>query len=101
MNENDNSMDQGQASLSSIRPRQWLAQNGLDGTAEVLSVMETGTLVDMDPVVILSVKIQPAMIAAAFETTGKTAVPRSASLRVGDRIKVKYNPADPTQFAVV
>lgn len=94
-------MGQGRASLGNTRPQQWLVQNGLDGTAEVLSITETGTLANMNPVVMLTVKIQPAMIAVAFETTGKTTVSKDAFPRVGDRIKVKYNPADPTQFVMV
>ena len=69
--------------------------------AEVLSVKDTGTLFMMDPVVTLTLKIQPIMIAVAFETTGKTVIARAAMPRVGDRIKIKYNPANPTQFVVV
>jgi hypothetical protein len=73
----------------------------LEGAAEVLSIADTDMMYNLDPVVTLTVKIQPAMIAVAFETTGKIILSRPASLRVGDRIKVKYNPANPTQFIVL
>jgi hypothetical protein len=69
--------------------------------AEVLSVKDTGTLFNNDPVIILTLKIQPAMIAVAFETTGKTVISRAAIPHAGERVKIKYNPANPTQFVVV
>ena len=94
-------MDQGQTALGGIRQQQWLTQNGLDATAEVISIKDTGTMFKMDPVVMLTVKIQPAMIAVAFETTGRTTVSRAAFPHAGDRIKIRYNPANPTQFVVL
>jgi hypothetical protein len=94
-------MNEGQSTSGGLRQQQWLAQNGFEGMAEVLSVIDTGTLFNMEPVVSLTLKIQPAMIAMAFETTGKTVLSRAAILRVGDRIKIKYNPANPTQFVVI
>ena len=97
----NSSLDQGQSALGGIRQQQWLEQNGLEGTAEVLAIADTGTMFNKDPVIFLTLNIQPARIAVAFETTGKAIVSRAAMPRVGDRIKVKYNPADPTQFVVV
>ena len=84
-----------------LNQQQWLAINGLDATAEVLAITDTGTLINMNPVVLLTLKIQPAMIAAEFKTTGKTMVSRMAVPRVGDKLKLKYNPANPTQFIVM
>jgi hypothetical protein len=94
-------MDNELAGVVGMRQQQWLNQNGLEGSAEVLAMTATGRLHNQDPVVNLTVKIQPAMIAVAFETTGKIILSRAASLRVGDLIKVKYNPANPTQFIVL
>jgi hypothetical protein len=84
-----------------LNQQHWLALNGLDATAEVLAITDTGILIDMDPVVILTLKVQPAMIAAEFKITGKTMVSRMAVPRVGDKLKLKYNPANPTQFIVM
>jgi hypothetical protein len=97
----NSSSDQDQAALGGIRQQQWLSQNGLEGTAEVLSIIDTGTSFKQEAVFILTLKIQPARIALAFETTGKMVVSRVAAPRVGDRIKVKYNPANPTQFVAI
>jgi hypothetical protein len=95
------SLDEDETGVVGMRQEQWLSQNGLEGSAEVLAVTATGRLYNQDPVVNLTVKIQPAMIAVAFETTGKIILDGAARLQVGDKIKVKYNPADPTQFIVL
>jgi hypothetical protein len=94
-------MDDRNAAWVGMRPQQWLAQNGLEGSAEVLSIADTGTLFNQDPVVMLTVKIQPAMIAVAFETTGIVKVSKDAMPRAGEKIKIRYNPANPTQFIVL
>jgi hypothetical protein len=91
----------GEAASDGLRQQLWLAQNGFEGMADVLSVKDTGTLFNQDRVVTLTLKIQPVMIAVAFETTGKTVISGAAIPQVGERIKIKYNPANPTQFVVV
>ncbi|MFZ1041415.1 MAG: hypothetical protein WAN58_08900 [Anaerolineales bacterium] len=96
----NNAMNKGQAALDMQKSGQWIAQAGMDATAEVLSIQDTGSLINMNPVVILKLKVQPAM-GAGFETTAQTMVSKIAIPRVGDTIKIKYNPADPTQIAVV
>ena len=101
VNDMNATMDQGQAALDGLQQQQWLAQSGLDAIAEVVSIQDTGALINMNPVVILTLKVQPAMIATSFETTGKSMVSKIAIPRVGDKVKVKYNPADPTQFVVI
>jgi hypothetical protein len=78
----------------------WLTQNGLKGTAEVFSIAARGIEYNLDPLITLTLKIQPAMIAVAFETTGKIILSRAEGLQVGDKIKVKYYPANPMQFIV-
>jgi hypothetical protein len=94
-------MDAGQAALDGVKQQQWLAQSGLDATADVVAIADTGTLINMNPVVMLSLKVQPAIGGAAFDTTGQSMVSKIAIPRVGDKIKIKYNPADPTQFVVM
>ena len=96
----NNTMNKGQAALDMQKSGQWIAQAGMEATAEVLSIQDTGSLINMNPVVILKLKVQPAM-GAGFETTTQTMVSKIAIPRVGDTIKIKYNPADPTQVAVV
>ena len=96
----NNAMDQGQSAMDGVNQMNWLAQSGLEASAEVISVADTGATVNMNPVVSLKLMVTPSF-GVPFETTGNTMVSRIAVPRAGDTIKIKYNPADPTQFVVM
>lgn len=96
----NNTMDMGQAAMDGVKTQQWLAQTGMDATADVLAIADTGKLVNYNPIVMLSLNVQPAM-GPAFQTAGETMVSKIAIPRVGDKVKIKYNPVTPTQFVVV
>ncbi len=100
VNDMNSAMDKGQAALDMQKSGQWIAQSGMDATAEVLSIQDTGSLINMNPVVILQLKVQP-VVGAEFTTTAQTMVSKIAIPRVGDKIKIKYNPANPSQLAVL
>jgi len=94
-------MDQGQAAIDMQKSGQWLAMSGLDATAEVVAIEDTGALINMNPVVKLTLKVTPSMGMPAFDTAGECTVSKIAIPRKGDTIKIKYNPADPKQFVVM
>ena len=96
----NNAMDQGQSGLDSVNQMNWVAQNGLEANAAVLAVADTGATINMNPVVELKLKVTTLM-GASFEITARTMVSRIAVPRKGDRINIKYNPADPTQIFVM
>ena len=100
VNDMNNAMNQGQAALDGLQQQQWLAQNGLDATADVVMVTDTGATVNMNPVVVIQMKVTP-VAGAPFDLTTQTMVSRIAVPRAGDKIKIKYNPANPQQVAVV
>ena len=79
---------------------QQLAQTGVDATAEVLAVQDTGATVNMNPVVILTLKVKPDK-GDEFQTAGQLMVSRLAIPRSGDQIKIKYNPDNKAQFVIV
>ena len=93
-------IDKGQSALDGINQGQWVAQNGLEAVAEVLGVQDTGTTVNNNPVVMMQLKVTTS-VGTQFDTNGKVMVSRIAVPRAGDKIKIKYNPADPTQIAVL
>jgi hypothetical protein len=97
----NSAMDMGQAAIDMQKNNGWLAQAGMDATAEVVAIEDTGALINMNPVVKLTLKVTPAMGMPAFDTTGETAVSKIAIPRKGDSIKIKYNPANPAQFVVM
>lgn len=77
-----------------------LATTGMPATAEVLSIADTGSLINYNPIVRLKLKVQP-QYGVGFETETQTAVSKIAIPRVGDTINIKYNPADTTQVLVL
>ena len=93
-------MDQGQAAIDDVNQMNWVAQNGLEASAEVRSVMDTGATINMNPVVELKMTVIPAT-GAAFEATARTMVSRIAVPRKGDRINIKYNPENVSQIFVM
>lgn len=93
-------LDMGQSAMDGVNAQNMIAQTGLEATAEVLSVADTGATVNMNPVVEMKLKVTSSA-GTSFETTAKTMVSRIAVPRTGDKIKIKYNPADPSQIAVL
>ena len=96
----NSTLDKGQAAISGVEQAQWLAQNGLEATAEVIGVQDTGATVNNNPVVMLQLKVTSS-VGTQFDTSGQTMVSRIAVPRAGDKIKIKYNPADPTQLTIL
>ena len=96
----NSAMDQGQSALDGVNQMNWVAQYGMPATAEVMSVMDTGATINMNPVVELKLMVTPSA-GPAFETTARTMVSRIAVPRKGDQINLKYNPADATQIFVM
>jgi hypothetical protein len=91
-------LDMGQSAIDGVNQAQWVAQNGIDAAAEVVSVQDTGATINNNPVVIMQLKVTSS-VGTQFETAGQAAVSRIAVPRAGD--KIKYNPADPTQITVL
>lgn len=96
----NSAMDQGQAAMDGVNEMNWVAQNGLEAAAEVLSVADTGATINMNPVVELKLSVTPTA-GASFETTTRTMVSRIAVPRKGDKINIKYNPLDYSQIFVM
>lgn len=93
----NSAMDQGQAAIDYVHQMNWVAQNGLEASADVLSVSDTSATINMNPVVELKLHVVPTA-GVAFESTARTMVSRIAVPRKGDRISIKYNPEDVSQI---
>jgi hypothetical protein len=96
----NNAIDKGQSAIDGVNQAQWVAQNGIEAAAEVIGVQDTGTTINNNPVVTMQLKVTTS-VGTQFDTTGKVMVSRIAVPRAGDKIKIKYNPADPTQITVL
>ena len=100
VNDMNKGLEAGKQAVDGMQQQQMLAQYGMEAAAEVISIDDTGTLINFNPVVKLALKVTPAY-GPEFETTGQTMVSKIAIPRVGDKIKIKYFPNDLTQFVVV
>ena len=94
-------MDKGEAAIAGQKMAQVMSMTGVDAEAEVLGVEDTGMMINTNPVVRLKLKVTPAAGGAAFETTGDSVVSKIGIPRIGDRIRLKYDPADPSQIIVM
>jgi hypothetical protein len=77
-----------------------ISQTGMGATAEVLSIEDTGALVNFNPVVRMKLRVQP-QFGAGFETTAEAAVSKIAVPRIGDKINIKYNPVNTSEIVVI
>ena len=96
----NNALDQGNAAINMTEQSQWAGQNGLEASALVIGVQDTGASINNNPVVMIQLKVTP-MAGPAFDLNAKTMVSRIAVPRAGDQIRIKYNPADPAQIAIL
>jgi hypothetical protein len=104
VNDMNQTMEKGRDAMAQAAEYQKNAQNpaqfGLDGTAAVVSIQDTGTTINDNPVVILQLKVTP-QYEPAFDTTTQLMVSRLAIPRVGDTIKIKYNPTDHSKILIL
>jgi hypothetical protein len=96
----NNSINMAKQYTSAAGSQAQLAQTGLPGTAEVLGITDTGALINFNPVVKLKVKVTP-QYGVVYDAEIETAVSKIAIPRVGDKINIKYNPANPNEMAIV
>ena len=96
----NSTLDMGQAALDTSNQAQWVEQNGIEAAADVIGVQDTGMTINNNPVVMLQLKVTTS-VGTQFDTTGQVMVSRIAVPRAGDKIKIKYNPANPAQITVL
>lgn len=91
---------QGRNAIDMQKSAQDVAHQGLAAAAEVLGVTDTGQMINYDPVVVLQLRVTPEA-EAPFETYAQIIAPKIAVPRVGERINIRYNPANRSQIAIV
>lgn len=77
-----------------------VAATGLPATAEVLSIADTGALVNFNPVVKMKLNVTP-QFGPAFQTEVETPVSKIAIPRVGDKLSIKYNAANTSEIVIM
>lgn len=100
MNNMNDMLAKGQDAIDMQKSAQNIAQTGMPATAEVISVTDTGQMVNYDPVVVLQLSVTPET-EAPFETYAQVIAPKIAIPRKGDQINIRYNPANKSQIAII
>lgn len=95
----DNALAQAQNAVD--MQKQFQNPDGMETTAMVMAIQDTGKMINNNPVVVLTLTINAAYGATLPNVTGETIVSKIAIPRVGDTIRIKYNPVNPMQFTVV
>jgi hypothetical protein len=93
-------MDMANQTIDQTAIAKELAENGSDASAEVLAIQDTGATVNMNPVVVLTLKVTPDK-GKEFQTAGQMMVSRLSIPRTGDQIRIKYNPDNTSQFVII
>jgi hypothetical protein len=85
--------------MGTLKHVQWLMQNGLDGTAKVNSVEDTGQVKNANPMVTLELDVNP-KAGKSFFACAFINVPRNAIPRVGEKLQIKSSPEEETDLAI-
>lgn len=101
MNKVNPSLDQGSGILDTMENSKAVMHNGKTATAEVLSVKDTNATMNVTNFVLILRLLVTSDFGDKFEITSQVLVPRIAVPRVGDKIKIKYNPNDRSQIIIV
>jgi len=91
----------GQSAMNMAAKQTALYQTGVDATAMVLSIQDTGRLMNFDPVLKLGLKVTPLKGGEPFDLNVETWVSKIMIPRVGDMINIKYDPADTNNIMVM
>lgn len=74
--------------------REYLFQTGKKAKATVINTQDTGTTINQNPVIKLTLKIQSDSFGKELEVTIQKMIPRIAIPRVGDILNISYDPAN-------
>jgi hypothetical protein len=84
------------------RIKQRVLQTGVDATATIVQIRDTGTRINDNPVVGLMLQVQP-VNAPSFQVEVKETVSivQMSMFQPGTQLQVKYDPAQPSHVAIV
>ncbi|MCX7878209.1 MAG: hypothetical protein N2510_06140 [Ignavibacteria bacterium] len=77
-----------------------LSVTGTPATAEVISLQDTGKLVNFNPVLMLKLKVLP-QFGTPFEIETEATVSKIAVPKAGDKLNIKYNPANTKEIIIL
>ncbi len=101
MRKTSEAISKSSAMLDGVKKSENIAHNGANATAKVLSIKDTNATVNLSNyLVILGLLVTPE-IGSEFEVSAQVLVPRIAVPRIGDVIRIKYNPEQTSEIVLV
>ncbi|MDX2304237.1 MAG: hypothetical protein NW226_15645 [Microscillaceae bacterium] len=95
----DASITMAEQQLKNIQHQQQIRLTGTQAKATVLKIVDTGSFINHNPLVNLTVKVKPTS-GREFEKTFQTVVSLVAIPRINDEISIKYNPNNTDEIAL-
>jgi hypothetical protein len=99
-NDMNQTLAMGNDTLEMIDKRNELLRIGKDATAIVLTIEDTGKLINYDPIVKIKLNVL-SDVSDPFEVETEQIVSKIAIPRVGDRVNVKYNPNNTKELIIL
>ena len=84
-----------------VSPNQGILKNGIPAKAKIISVQQTGVMVNYQPQVVFALEVQPPG-GTPYQTQAKAVIPivNIPQFQPGVEVNVKIHPSDPTQVAL-
>jgi hypothetical protein len=99
-NDMNQTLAMGNDTLAMIDKRNELLRTGRDATANVLSIADTGKLINYDPIVKIKLNVM-SDVSGPFEVETEQIVSKIAIPRAGDKVNVKYNPKNTKELIIL
>jgi hypothetical protein len=99
-NDMNQTLAMGNDTLEMIDKRNELLRTGRDATAIVLTIEDTGKLINYDPIVKIKLNVM-SDVSGSFEVETEQIVSKIAIPRVGDRVNIKYNPNNTKELIIL
>jgi len=100
VSETNEILETSEAQIDLINKQQRLTTEGVPAKAKVSLVQDTGSLMNFDPIILLSLHVEPAS-GENFDISTTTHVSKLSIPKVGETINIKYDPNEKSSIVIV
>ncbi len=93
-------INMGKSTLNMVDKRNELMSTGKAAQADVISISDTGKMLNYDPIVNIKLSVQPET-GNPFQVEAEQIVSKIAVPRIGDKVNIKYNPLNSQEFVII
>ena len=91
---------EGKSQLDLVERHAALKMSGNEYSATLLSIADTGGMVNYDPIVQVQLSATP-QVGASFTIDATTIVSKISVPRVGDMFRIRFNPSEPDVVVII